>query len=54
MMHVQSCCFAYLTYCFVEVLVAVLSLDIRSHHVDAHARWKSKTVARSGFFPIEA
>ena len=24
---------------FLEVLVAVLSLDIRSHHVDAHARW---------------
>ena len=38
--HVQSCCFAYQTYCFVEVLVAVLSLDIRGHHVDAYARWK--------------
>ena len=43
-MHVQSWCFAYYekTYCFVEVLFAVLSLDIRSHHVDARARWKSK------------
>ena len=41
-MHVQSCCFSYYTYCFVEVPVAVLSLDIHSHHVDAHARWKSK------------
>ena len=35
-MHVKFCC------CFVEVLVAVLSLDIRSRHVGAHARWKSK------------
>ena len=50
-MHVQSCCFAYKTYCFVEVLVAVLSLDIGSHHVDAHARWKSKRLLAVVSFP---
>ena len=26
-MHVRSCCFAYKTYCFFDVLVAVASLD---------------------------
>ena len=48
-MHVQSCCCCF--YCLVEVLVAVLSLDIRSHHVDAHARWKSKRLLAVVSFP---
>ena len=32
-----------------SALVAVLSLDIRSHHVDAHARWKSKRLLADWF-----
>ena len=26
-MHVQSCCFAYLTYCFFDVLVVVIVVE---------------------------
>ena len=28
-MHVQSCCFAYKTYCYFDVLVAIVSLDFK-------------------------
>ena len=28
-MHVQSCCFAYKTYCYFDVLVAIASLDLK-------------------------
>ena len=28
-MHMQSCCFAYWTYCFLDVLVAVASLNLK-------------------------
>ena len=28
-MHVQSCCFAYKTYCYFDVLVAIESLDLK-------------------------
>ena len=28
-MHVQSCCFAYKTYCYFDVLVAIVSLDLK-------------------------
>ena len=29
-MHVQSCCFAYkITYCFLDVLVAVASMNVK-------------------------
>ena len=27
--HLQSCCFAYETYCFLDVLVAVASLNLK-------------------------
>ena len=28
-MQVQSCCFAYKTYCYFDVLVAIVSLDLK-------------------------
>ena len=28
-MHLQSCCFGYQTYCFLDILIAVASRDLK-------------------------